>query len=90
MTKNTPLKPGMIAISSLGFGGTNSHVVLKPLSKQTNYVRPKNRLVLVSGRTPEAVDHFLDGVQANEHDQEFLGLVDEIHKMNIDGHEYRG
>lgn len=82
----------MIALSSLGFGGANAHVVLKPnpVSRQKQYIQSKNRLVLVSGRTPEAVDHLLKGVQANGDDQEFLGLLDEIHRMNVDGHEYRG
>lgn len=92
MTKNTPLKPGMIAVSSLGFGGSNAHVILKsnPTPRRKSVTRAKKRLVLASGRTLEAVDYLLDGIQANRNDHEFLGLLDEIHKMNVDGHEYRG
>lgn len=94
MTKNTPFKLGYVALSSLGYGGANAHVVVKPTNlEQTNcktLPNYKNRLVLASGRTPEAVSHFLDGIEKNQDDHDFLCLVDEIHKINIDRHEYRG
>lgn len=82
----------MIGISSLGFGGTNAHAVLKRGHTSTVYKIPQRpyRLVLASGRTPQAVQNFLKGVEKNGNDQEFLALVDEIHKINIDGHVYRG
>lgn len=46
--------------------------------------------MLVSGRTSEAVDYLINGIQKNEKDHEFLALLDEIHKINIDGHTHRG
>lgn len=92
VTENTPFKPGLVSISSMGFGGANSHVVVKPHSIHTNdnFRRPNHRLVLTSGRTVEAVDYFIDKVQRNQDDQEFLALVDEIHKINMNGHFHRG
>lgn len=86
------MKPGMVALSSLGFGGSNGHIVLRsnPLRRKKMLEQPKQRLVLVSGRTQEAVDHCLDEVQKHQDDSEFLALLDEVHKINIDGHIYRG
>lgn len=82
----------MIGISTSGFGGTNAHAVLKHWPVKTNSkIRPRQyRLVVASGRTSEAVNSFLDGIERNKSDPEFLALVDEIHKINIDGHGYRG
>ncbi|KAJ8915050.1 hypothetical protein NQ315_016025, partial [Exocentrus adspersus] len=90
--KNLPFDGGMVAVNSFGFGGANAHVVLKPnpKPKRESNERPKHRLVQVSGRTEEAVNHLLDEIEKNCDDEEFLALVDEIHKMNIDGHYFRG
>lgn len=91
VTKNIPLEKGIIAINCFGFGGANAHVVIDPHTKpKTNLKKPKHRLVIASGRTYEAVEHFLDNVLKNQDDQDFLALIDEIHKNNIDGHGYRG
>lgn len=85
-------KRGLIGLSNLGYGGANAHVVIKPYTQylQNGYLQHKRRLVLVSGRTIGAVEHFLNRVQENQEDREFLALVDEIHKINITGHNYRG
>ncbi|KAJ8954469.1 hypothetical protein NQ314_007075 [Rhamnusium bicolor] len=92
VTKNLPWNGGIVALNSFGFGGANAHIVLKSNSKgkTKTYNRPKHRLIHVSGRTEEAVHHFLEGVEKNQDDPEFLSLVDEIHKMNIEGHNFRG
>lgn len=92
VTQNTLFNPGLIAISNLGFGGAIAHVVLKPYRKllEKRVEQSSHRLVLVSGRTLEAVDYFLENVKKNQTDLEFLSLVDEIHSMNVDGHIYRG
>lgn len=91
VTEPTPFMSGLIASSSIGFGGANAHLVIKPNfenKKQGQKYLP--RLVLASGRTYEAVNYFLDGIQDNPEDNEFLALVDEIHKKNINGHSFRG
>lgn len=94
MTRNTPFKPGYISISSIGYGGSNAHAVVKPpMAHQKNcksLQQYKHRLVFASGRTQDAVNHFLNGTEKNKEDYEFLSLVDEIHKMNVERHEYRG
>lgn len=81
-----------MSISSLGYGGTNAHLVVKSHSKHmnNNLRRPHHRLVFASGRTEEALHYFLNEMQKKQDDQEFLTLLDEIHKMNIDGHYHRG
>lgn len=92
VTKNTNFEPGLIATSSLGFGGANAHLILKADTTRENEIkiRPRHRVILASGRTTDAVNYYLDGVHKNEHDHEFLALVNEIHKSNISGHNYRG
>ncbi|XP_023310798.1 fatty acid synthase-like [Anoplophora glabripennis] len=92
VTENLPWDGGLVAVNSFGFGGANAHVALKsnPREKSRTYKKPKYRLVQVSGRTEEAVNHFLDEVEKNADDEEFLALVDEVHKMNCEGHNYRG
>ncbi|KAJ8964696.1 hypothetical protein NQ317_001270 [Molorchus minor] len=73
------------------FWGSNAHIILKSNPKEKKpYKPPKHRLVHVSGRTEEAVNYFLDGVEKNQNDEEFLALVDEIHKENMEGHTFRG
>lgn len=92
VAKNEPWKGGVVAINSFGFGGANAHIVLRSNPKpKTNWPPgPLPRLVTVSGRTEQAVNNFLDKLQANKNDEELLALVDEVHRSNIPGHNYRG
>lgn len=93
VTKNTPFKDGLIALNSFGFGGANGHIVLKPftqLNKLNNAIKSNIRVIFASGRTAESVERFLDGAFKHKDDEEFLALINEIHKTNIDGHIYRG
>ncbi|XP_057651186.1 fatty acid synthase-like isoform X1 [Diorhabda carinulata] len=93
VTANTEIDLGIVGVNCFGFGGSNTHMVLDSNKKKKqlrNYKTYKNRLVHVSGRTEEAVNYFLDEIEKNQNDPEFLALVDEIHKLNVDGHNYRG
>ncbi|XP_028141037.2 fatty acid synthase-like [Diabrotica virgifera virgifera] len=94
VTSNTQYKEGIVGINAFGFGGANSHILLKPHTtyKSTSTVAtPKPyRLVHVSGTTHEAVEYYLAKLNKNRSDEELLCLVDEIHKRNIQGHNYRG
>lgn len=76
----------------MGMGGANAVAVVKPypIPITKSFRRSKHRLVLISGRTSQAIDTFINGIQRNREDQEFLALLDEIHKLNIKGHPYRG
>lgn len=67
----TPWEGGYMGINSFGFGGANCHIVLKsnPNQKINNSLPADDlpRLVILSGRTEEAVKVFLDDVSINNH-----------------------
>uniref|UniRef100_A0A6P7GI13 Fatty acid synthase n=1 Tax=Diabrotica virgifera virgifera TaxID=50390 RepID=A0A6P7GI13_DIAVI len=91
--ENIDYKDGAIGINSFGIGGSNVHVMLKPNPKKSTLLpiqTYQQRLVQISGRTEEAVDFLLDEIEQSENEIEFLGLLDKIHKYNVDGHPYRG
>lgn len=92
VAQNEPWKGGIVAVNSFGFGGANAHIVLKsnPKPKTSWPAGPIPRVVGVSGRTEDAVNSFLDKIEQHRDDEEFLALVDEIHRSNINGHFYRG
>lgn len=68
----TPWNGGMVGINSFGFGGANCHVLLNWNTKnKINNGLPEDdlpRLVLVSGRTQEAVNVILNDVS-------FIGII---------------
>ncbi|KAL0099538.1 hypothetical protein PUN28_019748 [Cardiocondyla obscurior] len=68
VTEPTKLQGDKICINSFGFGGANSHVLLKSNSKQKiNNGTPDDdlpRLVAVSGRTEEAVKTIFNDVSS--------------------------
>jgi fatty acid synthase len=67
-------------------------VILKsnPKPKSIGTIGEIPRLVCVSGRTEEAIETLLSEIEANRNDEEFLGLLNEIHAKNIPMHYYRG
>ncbi|KAL6435311.1 hypothetical protein ACFW04_005380 [Cataglyphis niger] len=68
ITELTEYVDGYIGINSFGFGGANSHILLKPNPKiKINNEADNNlpRLVAISGRTEEAVKIILDDVSTN-------------------------
>jgi fatty acid synthase, animal type len=83
---------GIIGLNSFGFGGANAHVILKsnPKPKAIGSIDEVPRLVPCSGRTKEAVEVLLNEIEKNRTDEEFLGLMNEIHAKNISLHYYRG
>lgn len=90
--RNTEWEGGIIGLNSFGFGGANAHVILKSNKKPKTSSQIGNipRIAVVSGRTEEAVDMLLKEVEENRNDEEFVGLVNEIHTKNIPLHYYRG
>ncbi|KAK0159820.1 hypothetical protein PV327_010892 [Microctonus hyperodae] len=94
VTEPTPWPGGLVGINSFGFGGANAHILLKSNPKEKiNGGRPKDdlpRLIVVSGRTEEAVKNILRDIESRPIDVEYVKLLHDIHGDNIPGHSYRG
>ncbi|CAH1131325.1 unnamed protein product [Ceutorhynchus assimilis] len=96
VTENTLLtaNQSLIGVNAFGFGGGNAHVLLQRNlnQKNGNGIAKDNipRLVCVSGRTSDAIDVLLDDVIANNVDVEHIRLLQEIFRINVPGHVYRG
>lgn len=90
--KNLPWNGGIVGLNSFGFGGANAHVILKsnPKPKPVSVLDDFPRLVACSGRTEEAVQLLLEDIEANKDDEEYVGLVNEIHSKNIPMYYHRG
>ncbi|KAG5674367.1 hypothetical protein PVAND_004341 [Polypedilum vanderplanki] len=90
--RNMEWNGGIIGLNSFGFGGANAHVILKsnPKPKAIGSIGEIPRVVACSGRTEEAINMMLNEIEANRNDEEFLGLINEIHSKNIPMHYYRG
>lgn len=78
-------------VNSFGFGGGNAHAIVERYFKiNPERSQPvKSRLVCYSGRTQAALDTIHDEI-AKCKDVEYLGLLQESFKTNIDTHLYRG
>lgn len=90
--QNLPWNGGIIGLNSFGFGGANAHIILKSNPKPKS-LSPRDgfpKLVTVSGRTEDAVQSLLLSIEKHQDDEEFIGLVNEIHQKNIPLHHYRG
>ncbi|KAK0083564.1 hypothetical protein PV325_008602 [Microctonus aethiopoides] len=94
VTEPTPWPGGYVGVNSFGFGGANAHILLKSNPKEkVNGGMPKDdlpRLIVVSGRTEEAVENILRDIESRPVDVEYVKLLHDIHVDNIFGHSYRG
>ncbi|XP_012251516.2 fatty acid synthase-like [Athalia rosae] len=94
VTEVTPWKGGYVGVNSFGFGGANAHALLKSNPKEKiNGGAPNDdlpRLVVISGRTEEAVTTILDDLESRPLDVEYVGLYHSIHVEEIPSHLYRG
>ncbi|KAJ3652430.1 hypothetical protein Zmor_018395 [Zophobas morio] len=84
----------IVAINNFGFGGNNCHVILQRFKKHKidGGLRKDDvpRLICVSGRTNEAVLKILNDVSNKNLDDEYIGLLHQLYKMNTPNHLYRG
>ncbi|CAG7784754.1 unnamed protein product [Allacma fusca] len=90
---NQPFDARYVAINSLGFGGTNVHLLMKFDNKQNNESqwRPSTPVIIAgSGRTEEAVRYFLENALQHKQDQHFVKLLHELSAEAIPRHPYRG
>ncbi|XP_045464695.1 fatty acid synthase-like [Harmonia axyridis] len=92
VTEKHPWEGGTVAINSFGFGGANAHIILhsNPKTKVTSQTKNIQRVIGVSGRTEEAVEELLKASEENSNDEEFLALIDQIHRIPTPGHNFRG
>ncbi|XP_015515781.2 fatty acid synthase [Neodiprion lecontei] len=94
ITELTPWDGGYVGVNSFGFGGANAHILLESHSKKKiNNGQPEDdlpRLVVVSGRTEEAVTTILNSLESRATDAEYVSLFHSIHLEEIPGHLYRG
>ncbi|KMQ91191.1 fatty acid synthase, partial [Lasius niger] len=90
----TPWKPGFVGVNSFGFGGANCHILLQSnLKEKVNGGVPNDdlpRLVVVSGRTEQAVESLLNEIENQPIDVEYIRLLHDLYADNIQGHPYRG
>jgi fatty acid synthase len=98
VVENTPFTDGVVAVNSFGFGGVNVHVLLKPHQKELNQesfkiVETIPRLIPISGRTEESVNHIFDFLEQNPKKvtRDLLALLYDISQTTeSSGMNYRG
>ncbi|EFN74070.1 Fatty acid synthase [Camponotus floridanus] len=90
----TPWEPNFVGVNSFGFGGANCHILLQSnLKQKVNGGAPNDdlpRLVIVSGRTEQAVESLLNEIENQPIDVEYIRLLHDLHADDIQGHLYRG
>lgn len=78
VTEQTPFPPASyIGVNSFGFGGSNTHVVLKAPTPTRALEAPVqkpmfSRLLLYSGRTKEALEHVFERVRDEAPENPFV------------------
>lgn len=88
------LEGKLIGVNAFGFGGANSHVLLRGNSKdKVNGGIPVDnlpRLVPWSGRTEESIYTVLNRLESQSLDAEYIGLLHNIQKEETPGYIFRG
>ncbi|XP_032678594.1 fatty acid synthase-like [Odontomachus brunneus] len=94
VTTTTAWEPTFVGINSFGFGGANAHLLLAPnMKKKINGGAPEDdlpRLIVLSGRTEQAVESFLREVENQSVDVEYIRLLHDLFADDMQHHPYRG
>ncbi|KAI5631854.1 acyl transferase domain-containing protein [Phthorimaea operculella] len=94
LTNNKCFNRGLAAINSFSHTGVDSHLVLKghriPKNLDLSKIGIIPRLVLVSGRTEEAVQAVFDNLRKQPLDAEFIGMLNDIYQVETPGFTCRG
>lgn len=88
-----PVRGGNVGINSFGFGGSNVHVILQPNTRASVPRGPHAalpRLLLASGRTPEAVQSLLEQGQGHSQDLTFVSMLNNIAPTSPAAMPFRG
>ncbi|KAF7287912.1 hypothetical protein GWI33_000259 [Rhynchophorus ferrugineus] len=88
----SPYGGGLLALSSFGIGGTNSHMVIRPyINSQPCSTVNRKRLVVVPSRSYDGVERWLDITEENKNNESFLTLLDHITRGSpISNYHYKG
>ncbi|KJH41745.1 acyl transferase domain protein [Dictyocaulus viviparus] len=92
VTEPTPLPGGIIGINSFGFGGSNTHVILKAAdhSAQPLSEVPFTKILTYCGRTQDAVQHVFNVVENNVQECYLQALLANQANLPAKDTPYRG
>ncbi len=95
VTETTPWAGGLVGINSFGFGGANTHILLKSIDMETlppDEIRMPNipKLLCYSGRTEDAVGTILEAAEKHADNHYFYGLLSEQSNSLVNLFPYRG
>ncbi|CAJ0959176.1 unnamed protein product, partial [Mesorhabditis belari] len=77
VTEPTPINGGVIGVNSFGFGGSNTHVILRASDHVAKPLPPPTftKILTYSGRTQESVNHVFENVENNQSDYHLQRLL---------------
>ncbi|VDN95477.1 unnamed protein product [Brugia pahangi] len=92
VTEKTPFQRGLVGINSFGFGGSNTHIILRPANHSERKPTPTTfmKIIPYSGRTAEAVNNILDCVLAHPENAYLQQLLANQANLPAKDTPYRG
>ncbi|CAI5456722.1 unnamed protein product [Caenorhabditis angaria] len=77
VTEPTPLPGGIIGVNSFGFGGSNTHVILRAADHVAPALTAPSfpKIVTYPGRTQDAVESIFENIENNKDDQYLQALL---------------
>lgn len=93
VVEKTPFHGGIVGINSFGFGGSNTHIILRShpkVSLPPTISTPFPKLISYSGRTADSVHNILKAIEDNKDDIYFHQLLSEQSNLPPKDCPYRG
>ncbi|VDN07232.1 unnamed protein product [Thelazia callipaeda] len=90
--EKTPFPRGLVGINSFGFGGSNTHIILRPANHAERKPAPTTfmKIVPYSGRTSEAVNNIFDCILSDPSNAYLQQLLANQANMPAKDTPYRG